>query len=50
MRVEREVSYAFDRLVNKLLHPPLQSLRDNADSGHHATLLEALRRLFQIDD
>lgn len=49
-QIEQELSYAFDRLVNKILHPPLQSLRDNADSSHHATLLDALKRLFQIGD
>jgi glutamyl-tRNA reductase len=49
-QVEKELSYAFDRLVNKILHPPLQSLRDNADSTHHASLLDALKRLFQISD
>jgi glutamyl-tRNA reductase len=49
-QVEKELSYAFDRLVNKILHPPLQSLRDNADSSHHASLLDALKRLFQISD
>lgn len=49
-QIEKELSYAFDRLVNKILHPPLQSLRDNADSPQHASLLDALRRLFQIKD
>lgn len=49
-QVEKELSYAFDRLVNKILHPPLQSLRDNADSTNHASLLDALKRLFQIND
>ncbi len=49
-QVQKELSYSFDRLVNKLLHPPLQSLRENADSSHHASLLDALRRLFQIND
>lgn len=48
--VEKELSYAFDRVINKLLHPPLQSLRENADSTHHASLLDALKRLFQIND
>jgi glutamyl-tRNA reductase len=48
--IQQELSYAFDRLVNKILHPPLQSLRDNADSTHHASLLDALKRLFQIHD
>lgn len=46
---EREVRQAFERLVNKLLHPPLQSLREQADQPHHATLLDSLRRLFNLD-
>jgi glutamyl-tRNA reductase len=45
----REISTSFDRLVNKLLHPPLQSLREHADQPHHATLIESLRRLFNLD-
>ena len=42
---------AFDRLVNKLLHPPLESLRDEAQQGAapHG-LLEALKRLFQLKE
>ncbi|MEM7474106.1 MAG: glutamyl-tRNA reductase, partial [Planctomycetota bacterium] len=47
---KKEIEVAFDRLVNKLLHPPMQSLRENADSSQHASLLEALRRLFQLKD
>lgn len=47
---QAEVTQAFDRLVNKLLHPPLASLRDDAESGHREGLLEALRRLFQLGD
>ncbi len=46
----RDIELSFDRLVNKLLHPPLQSLRDNADSSNHASLLDALRRLFQLKE
>lgn len=46
---EREVRQSFERLVNKLLHPPLQSLREQADQPHHATLLDSLRRLFNLD-
>ncbi len=47
---QKDIEVSFDRLVNKLLHPPLQSLRENADTTHHATLLDALRRLFQLND
>ena len=46
--VTNELSISFERLVNKLLHPPLQSLRENADSSHHASMLDALRKLFQL--
>jgi glutamyl-tRNA reductase len=45
-----EISRAFDRLVNKLLHPPLESLRDEAEAGPPHGLLEALKRLFQLTD
>lgn len=47
---KKELEIAFDRLVNKILHPPMQSLREHADTGQHASLLDALRRLFQLKD
>ncbi len=46
--IENELSISFERLVNKLLHPPLQSLRENADTTNHASMLDALRKLFQL--
>jgi glutamyl-tRNA reductase len=49
-RTQQEISRSFDRLVNKLLHPPLESLRDEAQSGSPQGLLEALARLFQLKD
>lgn len=45
-----EIERACERLVNKLLHPPLESLRDDAGRSTALGLLEALRRLFQIRD
>ena len=45
-----EIRQSFDRLVNKLLHPPLESLRSEAQSGPPHGLLEALKRLFQLKD
>ena len=45
-----EVQYAFDRFINKILHPPLESLRDESREGTPHTLLDALKRLFQIKD
>ena len=49
-RSQGEITAAFDRLVNKLLHPPLESLRDEAQHGAPHGLLEALKRLFQLKD
>lgn len=46
----KEVEKSFDRLINKLLHPPLASLRDDAAEGHKRGLLEALRHLFNLGD
>lgn len=48
--IERELKQGFDRLVNKLLHPPLASLKDDAAEGHRSGLLEALRQLFKLHD
>lgn len=45
-----EVRYAFDRLINKLLHPPLESLRDEAKQGVPGMLIDALSRLFRLKD
>ncbi len=49
-QMQKEIEISFGRLVNKILHPPLTALRENSDSQHHASLLDALRRLFQIND
>ena len=49
-KTQREIQVAFDRLVNKLLHPPLESLRDEAEQGAPHGLLEALSRLFKLQD
>ncbi len=39
---------AFSRLVNKLLHPPLESLRLESRSTVPTALLDAFSRLFQL--
>ena len=49
-RGQEEVRRSFDRLLNKLLHPPLESLRDQSQHGVPHTLLESLKRLFQLRD
>ncbi|MGD9127591.1 MAG: glutamyl-tRNA reductase [Planctomycetia bacterium] len=47
---EAEIRYAFDRLVNKLLHPPLESLRTEATHSMPWNLIEALTKLFKLKD
>jgi glutamyl-tRNA reductase len=49
-KVRGEISQSFDRLINKLLHPPLESLRSESQQGPPHGLLEALKRLFQLKD
>ena len=46
--VREEIKVAMERVVNKLLHPPLQSLREQDHPEQHATLIDALKRLFQL--
>jgi glutamyl-tRNA reductase len=46
----QEISQSFDRLINKLLHPPLESLRSEAEKGPPQGLLEAIKRLFKLED
>jgi glutamyl-tRNA reductase len=49
-KTQAEINAAFDRLVNKLLHPPLESLRNEAQDGTPHGLLDALKRLFRLHD
>jgi glutamyl-tRNA reductase len=49
-RSRREIQQFADRLVGKMLHPPLASLRDESQNGPPHGLLEALQRLFQLKD
>lgn len=39
-----------NRLVNKLLHPPLEALREEARDGTPHGLMDALKRLFHLRD
>lgn len=45
-----EIERFADRLVNKILHPPMESLRDESRDGSPRGLLQALSRLFQLSD
>jgi glutamyl-tRNA reductase len=49
-RSRDEIQLFADRLVAKMLHPPLESLRDESRNGNHHGLLDALQRLFQLKD
>jgi glutamyl-tRNA reductase len=46
----QEIRRAFERYVNKMLHPPLERIRDESRRGHPHGLLEALKRLFHVKD
>ncbi len=46
-RSRDEIANSFDRLINKLLHPPLESLRNEAQKGPPHGLLDALKRLVE---
>lgn len=44
------IERSMERIVNKLLHPPLQTIREEAQSGTPHGLLETLRRLFRLGE
>ncbi|MFM9026044.1 MAG: glutamyl-tRNA reductase [Planctomycetaceae bacterium] len=44
-----EIRQAFERYAAKLLHPPLASLRSESRSGPPHGLLDALKRLFDLE-
>lgn len=44
------VERSMERIVNKLLHPPLEALRHEAKSGTPHSLIDALKRLFHLRD
>ena len=44
------VQRCVERIVNKLLHPPLQAIREEARTGTPHGLIETLRRLFHLGD
>ncbi|MDX1962963.1 MAG: glutamyl-tRNA reductase [Pirellulales bacterium] len=46
----QEIEQTFERFVNKLLHPPLESLRAEARQGTPHGLLDALKRLFRLEE
>ncbi|MEQ8208803.1 MAG: glutamyl-tRNA reductase [Lacipirellulaceae bacterium] len=49
-KTREEITQFADRLVNKMLYPPLKSLRDASEEGSPNSLIDALKRLFWLDD
>ncbi len=49
-RARDEIRRSFDRLVGKLLHPPLESLRAESRHGVPTALLDAVDTLFQLKE
>ncbi len=43
------IQQSLARIVNKLLHPPLEALREEAKEGTPHGLLDAMKRLFHLD-
>jgi glutamyl-tRNA reductase len=46
--MQAEIAQTMDRVLNKLLHSPFQSLREAPHEEQRESLVSALRRLFQI--
>lgn len=46
----QSIEKSIERIVNKLLHPPLEVLKDEAKAGPPHGLLDALRRLFRLHE
>ncbi|MFK7817270.1 MAG: glutamyl-tRNA reductase [Planctomycetaceae bacterium] len=44
------IQRTLERVVNKLLHPPLETLKDESKAGTPQGLMDALRQLFQLKD
>lgn len=49
-RDRQAIERSIERIVNKLLHPPLETLRDQAREGTPHGLLDALKHLFHLRD
>lgn len=45
-----EIEQSFNRVVNKILHPPLKSVQSDISTETHHGLLDALKKLFQLGE
>ena len=46
----KAISQFAERVVSKMLDPPLESLRVASETGSHHALLESLKRLFRLHE
>jgi glutamyl-tRNA reductase len=46
----KSIEKSIERIVNKLLHPPLETLKDEARAGTPHGLLDAIKHLFKLRD
>ncbi|HEV3005828.1 MAG TPA: glutamyl-tRNA reductase [Pirellulales bacterium] len=49
-RQRDEIRKSFNKLINTLLHPPLESLRDAAHAGTLHAMLDTFKKLFHLKD
>jgi glutamyl-tRNA reductase len=45
---QAEIRYAFERLLAKYLHSPLESLREESPESEPHKLVDALKKLFRL--
>lgn len=46
----KQIERSVERIVNKLLHPPLEAIRDHAKEGPPHGLIDTVKRLFHLGD
>ena len=46
----QEIETAFHRLTNKLLHPPLESLKEESDTDDQNRLFDAVKKMFKLGE
>lgn len=46
----KEIERSVERIINKLLHPPLETLKDQAKDGTPHSLIDTVKKLFHLSD
>ncbi|HBN75243.1 MAG TPA: glutamyl-tRNA reductase, partial [Planctomycetaceae bacterium] len=47
---KQQIEQTISRIVNKLLHPPLENIKHQSREGTPHTLLETVKQLFGLSD